>query len=515
MSLFDKVLDVIAGKEEKRQEVGKGRIKKALIDNQPPTVQPQTTSQSPPLDLERQAREIILEAKDEAFRVKREAEEEARRIRSEVLALEAKIAQREETLETKLASVGKKEEEISLRARELDEKLEEQEKKRQELIAKLEKIATLTQDEAKKLILENIERQLKDEIAKKIKEAQDQARTEAQEKVKEIIVEAMTHGATDYVAEFTASTITLPNEEMKGRIIGKEGRNIRAFEMATGVDVELDTGVPNEIRLSSFDPVRREIAKLALERLVRDGRIQPERIESFVKRAKEDVEKDMAETGRKVAYEAGIYNLEPEVLDLFGRLKFRLSYGQNQLAAALETSKIAKKLAAELGADQQVTSLSGLLHDIGKAVTEKEGTHVQLGVEFLKKKNFPQKVIDCVAQHHEDEPFTSLESVIVHIADAISGARPGARHEGVEEYTKRLSELEKVAKSFDGVDEVFAIQAGREVRVIVKPQEIDDSQSVKLSHDIAQKIEKEVTYPGQVKVTVIREVRAEDFAKAA
>ena len=510
MSLFDKVLVVISGKEEKKLPEEPKKTQPA----EHPTSYPKPVPISPPV-VQTEAREIILEAKDEAFRIKREAEEEARKVRNEALSLETKIAQREESIEAKIAELLKKETGISSKEAELAEKIEEQEKNRRDLIAKLEKVASLTQEEGRRLILDNLEKQLKDEIAKKIKEAEDQVRAESAEKAKEIISEALLCGSIDYVPEFTASTITLQNEEIKGRIIGKEGRNIRAFEMATGVDVELDTGVANEIRLSSFDPARREIAKVALERLIRDGRIQPERIETFVKKAQEDVQKDMTETGRKVAYEAGVFNFDQEVLDLLGRLKFRYSYGQNQLAASLETSKIAKKLALELGADAQLVSIAGLLHDIGKAITEKEGTHVQLGVEFLKKKSFPKKIIDCVAQHHEDEPFTSLESVIVHLADAISGARPGARHESLEDYTKRLSKLEEVAKTFDGVEEVFAIQAGREVRVIVKPDIIGDEEAVKLSHDIAQKIEKEVNYPGQVKVTVIRELRAEDFAKAS
>jgi len=510
MSLFDKVLVVIAGKEEKKlpEEPKKPPVEEHSIPQPKPTTAPARADGA-------EAHEIILEAKDEAYRIKREAEDEARKVRNEALSLETKLAQREESIEAKIADLLKKEATLSEKEKELAQALDEEEKKRHELILKLEKVASLTQEEGRRLILDNLEKQLKDEIAKKIKEAEEEARGQSQEKVREIISEAMLHGSIDYVPEFTASTITLQNEEIKGRIIGKEGRNIRAFEMATGVDVELDTGVANEIRLSSFDPSRREIAKVALERLIRDGRIQPERIETFVQKAKEDVQKDMTEAGKKVAYEAGIFNLDQEVLDLLGRLKFRYSYGQNQLAACLETSKIAKKLALELGADPQLSSIGGLLHDIGKAITEKEGTHVQLGVEFLKKKNFPKKVIDCVAQHHEDEPFTSLESVIVHLADAISGARPGARHESLEDYTKRLSKLEEVAKTFDGIEEVFAIQAGREVRVIVKPDVIGDEEAVKLSHDIAQKIEKEVNYPGQVKVTVIRELRAEDFAKAS
>lgn len=459
------------------------------------------------------AREIIQDARDEAFRIKKSAEEETRKIRQESLDIEKRIAQKAELLESRLSQVEKSEKETNSLKEALKRQEQELSKIRLELISKLEKVTSLTAEEAKKIILENLEEQLKNEIAKKIKEAEEKVRVQRDIKSREILVNAMAAGATDWVAEYTVSTIKLESDEIKGRIIGKEGRNIRAFELATGVDVELDSDTPNEVRLSSFDPVRREIARVALEELVKDARIQPTRIEQLVEKAKSQVASDMSETGRRAAYALGLYNLPQEAMDALGRLKFRYSYGQNQLIAAIETGKIAKKIAQEVGADEVVCATGGLFHDIGKTQIEKEGTHVQLGVELAKKWNFPQKVVDCIAQHHEDEPFTSIESVIVHVADAVSGARPGARHEPVEDYVKRLTDIEKIAQSFTGVDKAFAIQAGREIRVIVDPGAVDDAGTVKLSHDISSRLEKELTYPGQITVTVIRETRAVDIAK--
>ena len=459
------------------------------------------------------AREIIQDARDEAFRIKKSAEEEAVKIRQESLALEKRLAEKEDNLDMRITQVQKQQQALD-RTKEVFERKEEETKKaREDLVKKLEKSSSLTREEAKKLILENVEKELSDEIAKKIKEAEERIQAEAAEKSKEILVNAMIAGATDWVAEYTVSTVKLESDDLKGRIIGREGRNIRAFELATGVDVELDSDIEGEVRISSFDPVRREIAKLALEWLVKDARIQPTRIEQLVEKAKNQVSDDMSDAGRKAAFEVGVYNLPQAATDALGRLKFRYSYGQNQLAAAIETSKIAKKIAQEVGADANICATGGLFHDIGKTEVEKEGTHVQLGVELTKKWNFPKEIIDCIAQHHEDEPFSSIESVVVHLADAVSGARPGARHESVEEYIKRLSEIEDKASTFDGVAKVYAIQAGREIRVIVNPEVLDDAQIVTLAHDIRQKLEKELTYPGQITITVIRETRAVDIAK--
>ena len=459
------------------------------------------------------AREIIQDAHDEAFRIKKSAEEEAVKIRQESLALEKRIAEKEDNLDSRITQIQKQQQALDHVKEAFQKKEEETKRVREDLVKKLEKASSLTKEEAKKLILENVEKELSDEIAKRIKEAEEKIQAEAAEKSKEILVNAMIAGATDWVAEYTISTVKLESDDLKGRIIGREGRNIRAFELATGVDVELDSDIEGEVRISSFDPVRREIAKLALEWLVKDARIQPTRIEQLVEKAKNQVAGDMSDAGRKAAFEVGVYNLPQVATDALGRLKFRYSYGQNQLAAAIETSKIAKKIAQEVGADANICATGGLFHDIGKIEVEKEGTHVQLGVELTKKWNFPKEVVDCIAQHHEDEPFSSIESVVVHLADAVSGARPGARHESVEEYIKRLSEIEDKASSFDGVAKVYAIQAGREIRVIVDPQVLDDAQMVTLAHDIKQKLEKELTYPGQITITVIRETRAVDIAK--
>lgn len=461
----------------------------------------------------RDAREIIQDARDEAFKIKKSAEEESRKVRQESIEIEKRIAQKEEALDSKINQITKLEKQNEDAKQAYQQKAQELSKTRNELIDKLSKVSSLTRDEAKKLILENLEEELKTEVAKRIKQAEENIRAEAADKSREIIVNSMIAGATDWVAEYTVSTVKLESDDIKGRIIGKEGRNIRTFELATGVDVELDSDIEGEVRLSSFDPVRREIARTALEWLVKDARIQPTRIEQLVEKARAQITSDMSDAGRRAANELGLFNLPQEALDTLGRLKFRYSYGQNQLIACLETGKIAKKIADEVGANSIIAATGGLFHDIGKTEMEKEGTHVQLGVQLAKKWNFPQEVVNCIAQHHEDEPFSSIESIIVHIADSVSGARPGARHEAVEDYIKRLTNIEKVAMSFGGVDKAYAIQAGREVRVIVDPKIVDDEGAVILARDIRQKVETELTYPGQITITVIREVRAVDIAK--
>lgn len=460
-----------------------------------------------------EVREIIQDARDEAYRIIKAAEEEARKLREQSIEIEKRIVQKEEDL-------GRKEKQLQKYQEQVENEIENYKKghqaltqTRSELLKSLEKVSSLTTEEAKKILLSNLEAELKDEVAKRIKVAEEEIREVSKEKAKDILVNSMIAGATDMVAEYTATTMRLESAELKGRIIGKEGRNIRAFELATGVDVELDSDIPEEVRLSSFDPVRREVARIALEWLVKDARIQPTRIEQLVKDAKDLVEKDMSEAGRKAAHELGLFSLPQEAMDRLGRLKFRYSYGQNQLIACVETGKIAKKLSEEVGADSMLCAWGGLFHDIGKTEMEKEGTHVQLGVELAKRWNFPQEVVDAIAQHHEDEPFSRIESIIVHLADAVSGARPGARHEAVEDYIKRLTDIENIALSFEGVDKAYAIQAGREIRVIVEPQIIDDAGAVVLAHDIKERLEKELTYPGQITVTVIREVRAVDIAK--
>jgi len=385
-------------------------------------------------------------------------------------------------------------------------------KLRTRLIDKLEHVSKLTRDEAKEEILRQVDKELDEEIALRIRQSRERVKQDAETKAREILVDAMRHGVVGVTAEYTISTVKLPDDSVKGRIIGQGGRNIRAFEHATGVDVDLDE-TPGEIRLSSFDSIRREVARVALIQLIKDGRIQPSRIEELVVQTRADLNRQIFEAGKKLAEDVKCYNLPTELLEILGRFKFRFSYGQNMIIHTLEETKIGIAIAQELKADADVVRLGCLLHDIGKVITDEEGSHIELGVKLLKKFDLPKKVIDCVAQHHEDEPFTSVESVIVYIADAISGSRPGARYEDYQEYAARLKKLENLALAFPGVKEAYAIQAGREIRVITKPEEITDAAVTRLARDIAQKIQSEMTYPGTVTVNVIREIRASDIAR--
>ncbi len=385
-------------------------------------------------------------------------------------------------------------------------------KTRDELIDKLSKVAKLTPDQAKKELLEQWEHKMAKEIATRIRAAEEEIKTKVEDKAKEMLVDSMKHGATDYVAEFTLSVVNLPNDDYKGRIIGKDGRNIRAFELATGVDVDLEEeGV---IRLSSFDATKREIARISLETLIRDGRIQPERIEEIVKETKANLDKTIFKAGEDLAHKVGVYNLPAEITSHLGKFKYRYSYGQNLILHTLEETKIGIALAHELGADVNVVKLGCLLHDIGKVVSDKEGSHVDLGVELIKKHRFPDAVIGAVAAHHEDIPFPSIEAVIVYIADAISGGRPGARHEDFAEYLKRIKTIEDAAKTKKGVREAYALQAGRELRVIVRPDEISDDEATVLAEKVREELEEKFeVFPGQIKVTIIREFRAEATTK--
>ena len=376
----------------------------------------------------------------------------------------------------------------------------------EELKERLTKASKMTVDEAKKILLDEVQKDLTAEIAQKIRSSEEKIKTEADEAAREILIDAMKHGATSHVAEYTVSSVSVPNEDVKGRIIGAGGRNIRTFEKESGVEIELDE--TNEIRLSSFDAVRREIAKRALEELIKDTRIQPSRIEEVIKQTKAKMEDVLLEEGRKIAQECGVYNLLVDLLKLIGRYKFRTSYGQNLALHTIEETKIGVAIANEIGASIDTVRLGCLLHDIGKVVTEEEGTHVEIGVSTLKRFGLPKEVVATVAEHHEDKPFSSVESVIVWIADAISGSRPGARYEPHEEYVKRMTKIEEIAQGFAGVGIVYAFQAGRDVRVIVKPDEVDDDRLTILAHEIATRLEKEAEYAGQIKVTVIREVRA-------
>ncbi len=394
----------------------------------------------------------------------------------------------------------------------LEKKEEAFKSREEELKERLAKVSKTTPDEAKKILLDEVQKDLTQDIAKKIRASEEKIKLEAQDKAKEILVDAMKHGATSYVAEYSVSTVTVPNEDVKGRIIGAGGRNIRTFEKETGVELDLDE--TSEIRLSSFDSIRREIAKRALENLIKDSRIQPSRIEEVVKQTKLQMEDVLLEEGKKIAEMCGVYNLPTDIVKLIGRYKFRTSYGQNLGLHTIEETKIGISIAQDLNADVETVRLGCLLHDIGKVVTEEEGTHVEAGVAVLKKYGFSKDVIAAVAEHHEDKAFSSVESVIVWIADAISGSRPGARYEPQEDYVKRMEKIENIVKSFDGVSESYAFQAGRDVRVIVNPEEVDDDKLTVLAHEIAKKLEKEAEYAGQIKVTVIREVKVTDTTAA-
>lgn len=409
----------------------------------------------------------------------------------DLISLEKKLLEKEEKLDREKQEIEKEKQELA--------------KKRDEYSEKLQKVSGLTADEAKQQLLKETEQKESQIIAKLIKEKEEDAKRTAAKKAQEILLDSMRHGALNYIAEYTVSTIKIDDEEIKGRIIGKEGRNIRAFEQATGVDVDLDEeGI---IRLSCFDQVRRETAKRALEKLLKDTRIQPFRIEEVVKQTKLEVEKVMLEEGEKIAHEVGVFNLPVELMSILGRFKFRTSYGQNLIVHTLEETKIGMHIASEIGADVNIVRLGCLFHDIGKVV-EGEGSHVKLGVELLKRFNIPSKIVDCVAEHHEDKPFSSVESVIVSIADAISGARPGARYEDIEGYAKRLKDMEEIAKKYEGVDDAYAFEAGRELRVIINPGRLDDAQTLITANKIREEVSQSLAVPGEVKVTAIREFRA-------
>jgi len=394
----------------------------------------------------------------------------------------------------------------------LEKKQEVLKAREDELKERLEKVSKMTIDEAKKVLLDEVQKDLTSEVAKKIRLAEEKIKLEANEHAKEILADAMKHGATSYVAEYTVSTVTVPNEEVKGRIIGAGGRNIRTFEKEAQVEIEIDE--TNEIRLSSFDSIRREIARRALEILIRDARIQPSRIEEVIKQVRSEMDDVLVEEGKHICQDCGVYNLPLDLVKLIGRYKFRTSYGQNLGIHTIEETKIGIAIANEIGANIDIVRLGCLLHDIGKVVTDEEGNHIELGVSTLKRFSLPREVVNAVAEHHEDKPFSSIESVVVWIADAVSGSRPGARYEPHEEYIKRMGKIEEIVGSFEGVETAYAFQAGRDVRVIANPEEVDDDKVTVLAHEIAKRLEKEAEYAGQIKVTVIREVRASDTTKA-
>ncbi|MBQ4575876.1 MAG: ribonuclease Y [Clostridia bacterium] len=464
-------------------------------------------------DAETTKKEALLAAKEEILQQKTEMEKEIKDRRREVSKQEQRLTSKEETLERKMEALEKKDETLNRKIKENESKLEEIEQIKQQHIEQLEKIAQLSAEEAKRELVERVESEARHESAMKLAEIEAQLKEDADEKAKNIISLAIQRCAADHVSEATVSVVPIPSDDMKGRIIGREGRNIRTIETLTGVDLIIDD-TPEAITISSFDPVRREAARLALEKLISDGRIHPARIEETVEKAKREVDVMIKQAGERATFETGIHGINPELVKILGRLRFRTSYGQNVLDHSIEVSFIAGMIADELGVDTALAKRAGLLHDIGKAMTQEiEGSHVQIGVDILKKYKENKDVIHAVEAHHNDVEPKTIVAIIVQAADAISAARPGARRENIESYIKRLEKLEEIANSFAGIEKSYAIQAGREVRIVVKPEEVNDDQMVIIARDIAKKIEGELKYPGQIKIHMVRESRAVDYAK--
>lgn len=462
---------------------------------------------------ENKRKETILEAKDEAHRLISEAEKETKERRAEVQRQERRLIQKEETLDKKVDAMEKKEEALSEKLKEADAKLVEVEQIKKSQFDMLEKISGFTKEQAKALLLQNLDEELTHDKAVRLMDYEQRTKDEADALAREIITTAIQRCAADHASEATVSVVSLPNDEMKGRIIGREGRNIRTLETITGVDLIIDD-TPEAITVSSFEPVRREIARLTLEKLISDGRIHPARIEEMYEKAKREVEQTIRQTGERAVIDAGVNSIHPELVKLLGKLKYRTSYGQNVLNHSLEVSYLAGLMAAEIGADVKTAKRAGLLHDIGKALDrEFEGSHIDLGVEYAKKYRENDQVVHAIAAHHGDIEAKTIVACLVQAADAISAARPGARRENVQNYIKRLEKLEEIATSFDGVEKSFAIQAGREVRIMVKPDVVSDDQMTIIAHDVVKKIEDELEYPGQIKVHIIRENRAIEYAK--
>ena len=462
---------------------------------------------------ESKKREMLLEAKEEIHKSRSEYEQEVKERRAEVSKQERRLQQKEEALDKKINLHEKKEDELAKKIAAIDKKQEEVDSLKRSQMEVLEKISGLTQDEAKAYILKGVEDDVRHETAMKIKEIETQMKEEADQTAREIIATAIQRCAADHAAETTVSVVPLPNDEMKGRIIGREGRNIRTLETITGVDLIIDD-TPEAITVSSFDPVRREVARLALEKLIADGRIHPTRIEDMVEKARREVDHTIKVEGERATFETGVHNLHPELIKLLGRQKYRTSYGQNVLNHSIEVAHIAGLMASELGVDVTLAKRAGLLHDLGKSVDhEMEGSHVQLGVELARKYKENPVVINAIEAHHGDVEPQTVIACLVQAADAISAARPGARRENVENYIRRLEKLEELTNSFPGVEKAYAIQAGREVRVMVKPEEVTEDNMILLAHDLAKKIESELEYPGQIKVNVIRETKAVEYAK--
>lgn len=459
------------------------------------------------------AREIELQARDRSLKILQEGEAEIARRRAELGREEERLQKRRAELDMRVERIEQREQALNKRQSALDKRSNEIEKMYNQQLEELQRIAEMSQEEARNVLLAEVEKEARADMARIIRQIEAEARMEGEKKARELIADAIQRVASDQVAEVATSVVPLPNEEMKGRIVGRNGRNIRAFEQAAGVDIIVDD-TPEAVTVSSFDPVRREVARRALSRLIVDGRIHPAHIEKVLGEEQEEVERVIEESGEQAAFDAGVAGLHPEILKVLGRLKFRTSYGQNQLNHAIEVAKLASVIASELGADVEAAKMGALLHDLGKALDHNvEGTHAMIGAEFARRYGVPAKVVNIIASHHHEVEQESVEAVIVEAADAISGARPGARREDLEQYIKRLRALEDIANSYKGVAQSYAIQAGREVRIIVRPEDVDDLAATRLARDIAKKIEETMQYPGQIKVTVIRETRAIDYAK--